>query len=184
MLRRHNRRNTLKKTLAIIWGVQLVIVIPWFLGAIVRGEQSLFVWVEYQRQLRRFGMGDALFMVYLYIIFYSPLLLMYFAHIPRIFRKSVNAKLVQKALDFAQAQQNLRPRAKLEGIFYSRKEADEFLMNKGTADVMISNPDQDVFLLFSGKREAAEAEAEARRMNAPIDMASLNAALNKIRPKR
>lgn len=52
------------------------------------------------------------------------------------------------------------------GVFTSRKEADEFLEGGGTADVIVSNFDQDVFLLFSGKREVAEAAEIERRMNA------------------
>jgi len=63
-------------------------------------------------------------------------------------------------------QQKLRPSAKLESIFNSQKEADDFLINGGTADVIVSNPDQDVFLLFSEKREAADATRINRRLNA------------------
>lgn len=46
---------------AWVYGVQAFIVLPWFLGAIYRQEQSLWVWEEYAYALRKHGQGDALF---------------------------------------------------------------------------------------------------------------------------
>lgn len=56
---------------AWVYGVQAFIVLPWFLGAIYRQEQSLWVWEEYAYALRKHGQGDALFILYLYGIFYA-----------------------------------------------------------------------------------------------------------------
>jgi hypothetical protein len=52
------------------------LVVPWFLGAIYRGEQSLWVWEEYAREALQHGRGDAAFVVYLYAVFYSSLALL------------------------------------------------------------------------------------------------------------
>ena len=61
------------------YGVQAFLVLPWFLGAIYRREQSLWVWQEYASALRRHGGGDALFAVYLYVIFYSAFIVIPYA---------------------------------------------------------------------------------------------------------
>jgi len=63
-----------------LYGFQVFVVVPWFLGAMYRGEQSLWVWKEYAREVIQHGRGDAALTVYLYAVFYSSLaLLPYFA---------------------------------------------------------------------------------------------------------
>jgi hypothetical protein len=57
------------KIAAWVYGLQAFIVLPWFLGAIYRQEQSLWAWKEYTYALRRHGQADALFLLYLYAIF-------------------------------------------------------------------------------------------------------------------
>jgi hypothetical protein len=59
------------KIVAWVYGLQTFLVLPWFLGAIYRQEQSLWAWEEYARAVQRHGQGDALFSIYLYGIFYS-----------------------------------------------------------------------------------------------------------------
>lgn len=60
-------------------GAQAFLVVPWFLGAIYRGEQSLWIWQEYASALSRHGQGNAFFAVYLYFIFYSAFILIPYA---------------------------------------------------------------------------------------------------------
>jgi hypothetical protein len=67
------------KIAAWVYGIQTFLVLPWFLGAIYRREQSLWVWQEYASALRRHGEGDAIFVVYLYLIFYSALIVLPYA---------------------------------------------------------------------------------------------------------
>ena len=59
------------KIAAWVYGLQAFLVLPWFLGAIYRKEQSLWAWEEYARAVQRHGQGDALFGLYLYGIFYA-----------------------------------------------------------------------------------------------------------------
>lgn len=54
-----------------LYGLQVFLVVPWFLGAIYRREQSLWVWQEYAREALLHGRGNAAFTVYLYALFYS-----------------------------------------------------------------------------------------------------------------
>lgn len=56
-----------------LYGLQVFLVVPWFLGAIYRGEQSLWVWKEYAREVIQHGRGDAAFAVYLYAASTRPL---------------------------------------------------------------------------------------------------------------
>lgn len=56
---------------AWIYGLQVFLVLPWFLGAIYRDEQSLWVWDMFSVSLHRHGLWDAIFLSYLYAIFYS-----------------------------------------------------------------------------------------------------------------
>lgn len=42
----------------------------WFSGAIIRNEQSLYLWVEFGRHAARFGTGDAIFGAILYVAYY------------------------------------------------------------------------------------------------------------------
>jgi hypothetical protein len=60
-----------RQIVAWVYGLQLFIVLPWFLGAIDRHEQSLWMGQEFVRALHRFGLGDALLSAYLYLLFYS-----------------------------------------------------------------------------------------------------------------
>lgn len=59
-----------------IYGIQLFLIVPWFLGACYRGEQSVWFWKEYQEDLLRHGSSDAWFSVYLYAVFYSALIVL------------------------------------------------------------------------------------------------------------
>lgn len=47
------------------------IIFAWFTGAIIRNEQSLYLWVEYSDHARKFGTSDALFGAFLYLLYYS-----------------------------------------------------------------------------------------------------------------
>ena len=71
--------STGTKIAAWAYGVQVFLVLPWFLGAIYRREQSLWVWQQYASELRRHGGGDALLAVYLYLIFYSAFIVLPYA---------------------------------------------------------------------------------------------------------
>jgi hypothetical protein len=139
-----------KTVLWWVYGIQAVVVAAWFSGAIVRGEQSPFIWEEFQSALSRFGLADALLAAYLYVVFYSaflvPLCLVaIWGH------KSHRTKQVAsgKAVAFAIEQQKLNPNAKLEACFTSKREADRYLATS-VDGVLVSNPERDVFLVFSG----------------------------------
>lgn len=71
--------KNVKKVAAWIYGVQVVLVLPWFIGAIYRREQSVWAMREYDRHLARHGQGDALFAFYLYAVFYSSLFVIPYA---------------------------------------------------------------------------------------------------------
>jgi hypothetical protein len=62
--------NIIKYILAWFYGLQAFMVVPWFLGAIYRKEQSLWVWEEIYYGIGRHGIGSKILTVYLYIIFY------------------------------------------------------------------------------------------------------------------
>src|SRR5439155_11238545 len=47
-----------------------LLIFAWFTGAIERNEQSLYVWIEYSRSVRRFGTADGLLGVFLYLLYY------------------------------------------------------------------------------------------------------------------
>jgi hypothetical protein len=47
------------------------IVAAWFTGAIMRGEQSPYLWVEYGKDLEKFGSADAVLGVALYLLYYA-----------------------------------------------------------------------------------------------------------------
>ena len=53
------------------YGIQLLFVMPWFLGAIYRHEQPMWVWQAFMTGLEKHGVGDAILAVYLYLLFYS-----------------------------------------------------------------------------------------------------------------
>lgn len=63
--------SKIKKIFLWIYGLQLFLIMPWFFGAFVRGEQSLWVWEQYKLDYFRHGQNDAIFVVYLYMIYYS-----------------------------------------------------------------------------------------------------------------
>ena len=67
------------KIAAWVYGVQAFIVLPSFLGAIYRHEQSLWAWQEYASDLRLHGKADALFGLYLYAIFYAAFIIIPYA---------------------------------------------------------------------------------------------------------
>jgi hypothetical protein len=58
---------------AWVYGLQALIVVPWFLGAVYRKEQSLWAWEEYRYAAARHGTDDSLLGVYLYAILYALL---------------------------------------------------------------------------------------------------------------
>ena len=63
--------SPIQRVVAWVYGPQVFMVAPWFLGAIYRKEQSLWAWEEYGHAAIRHGTGDAVFSMYLYTIFYS-----------------------------------------------------------------------------------------------------------------
>jgi hypothetical protein len=63
------------RTAAWLYGLQAFMVVPWFLGATYRREQSMWLLTEYERSLSRFGPADAALCVYLYLIFYASFFL-------------------------------------------------------------------------------------------------------------
>jgi hypothetical protein len=65
----------LLRILAALYGLQVIVVLPWLLGAISRGHLPLWAWDGYTQDLARSGPADALFLLYLYVILYSALLL-------------------------------------------------------------------------------------------------------------
>ena len=54
-------RSNFRVLAAWVYGLQAFVVVPMFLGAIYRREQSLWVWKEYARDVARHGQGDAAF---------------------------------------------------------------------------------------------------------------------------
>ena len=60
-----------KQIILALYGIQLFIIVPWFLGAMYRGEISPYVWRVYSRDLELHGARDAAFLVYTYVLFYS-----------------------------------------------------------------------------------------------------------------
>jgi hypothetical protein len=157
------RLGETKEALCGIYGFHLLIIVPWFLGAIFRGEQSPFMWVAYESQLQRFGLGSALFCAYTYVIFYSAFLLLIGFVFKYVRRRFVSHNATLKATAFAIEQQRVRPDAKLEAIFTSRKEADHYFEKGGLADILISNVEEDAFVVFSSvpEEEIAKASGES-----------------------
>jgi hypothetical protein len=65
--------------LLLIYVLVAFIVLPWFLGAIYRHEQSLLFWNEYSIALERYGLFNAILSLILYSIFYSaPFSIVYY----------------------------------------------------------------------------------------------------------
>ena len=67
------------KIAAWVYGLHVFIILPWFLGAIYRHEQSLWAWDQYAVDLRRHGEGNAFLGLYLYFIFYSAFIVVPYA---------------------------------------------------------------------------------------------------------
>lgn len=64
-----------KRVLIWLYGCQLLLVMPWFLGAMYRDEQSLWVGTAVKRSMQRSGPTDAVLTAYLYALYYSAFLL-------------------------------------------------------------------------------------------------------------
>jgi hypothetical protein len=77
----------------------------------------------------------------------------------------VSPQITGRALGFLQQQQALRPSARLEGIFFTNEAAWAYLENGGRAEALISNPEKDLFLMFTNlpMEEAEEIEKASRR---------------------
>ena len=65
-------KGTLLTVVGVIYMLQLFIVMPWFLGAVYRHEQSMWVWQEFLRESHKAGagLGDIVLVGYLYLLFY------------------------------------------------------------------------------------------------------------------
>ena len=63
-----------KRILLALYGIQLFIVVPWFLGDMYRDELLPYVWRAYARNLELHGSRDSLLVVYGFILFYSAFL--------------------------------------------------------------------------------------------------------------
>ncbi|MDX6444402.1 MAG: hypothetical protein QOH71_1476 [Blastocatellia bacterium] len=63
-----------KRIVLSLYGVQLFIIVPWFLGEMYRNELSPYVWRAYAHDLELHGSRDALFVVYGFVLFYSALI--------------------------------------------------------------------------------------------------------------
>jgi hypothetical protein len=66
--------DRLKICIAWIYGLQVFLVLPWFLGSIYRGELPLWAWEEVTRDAVKNGSIDAALVLYLYLVFYSSLI--------------------------------------------------------------------------------------------------------------
>lgn len=67
------------KVAAWVYGLQAFLVVPWFLGAIYRHEQSAWALREYALVVKAHGQGNALFGLYLYAIFYAAFFIVPYA---------------------------------------------------------------------------------------------------------
>jgi hypothetical protein len=171
-----NWQNTFREDVGPIVGwiyaIQLILVVPWFLGATVRGEQKLvFSWTEH---VERFGVWDAALGLYLYILFYSFFLLLIGYGALWAFRVRQKRHLaIKHAIAFAIQQQKIRPTANLEAVCTSRKEINRFEDSRRgklpAIEMVVSNLEQDVFLAFSNisEEERQQGEEIARWANAP-----------------
>jgi len=74
-----NSMGWIRVIAAWVYGIQVFMVVPWFLGAMYREEQSPLPWIEFEVSRRDHGFDDALFGLYLYGTFYSvPVVLTFF----------------------------------------------------------------------------------------------------------
>jgi|ERR1043165_215524 hypothetical protein len=76
----------IKSILLAIYGMQLFIVGPWFLGAMYRNEMSVWPWREYGKVVERHGVNDARLMLYLYLVFYLGFLIVPYLSIFQIYK--------------------------------------------------------------------------------------------------
>ena len=80
-------RRVIKKILLWVFGIQAFIIVPWFLGEIYRREQSIWVWDNFYKDLKKYGMGEALVGVYFYAIFYAAIFLIVYLILYSIYEK-------------------------------------------------------------------------------------------------
>lgn len=79
MTAQHNGMKWILPVAAWIYGIQVYLVVPWFLGAFYRMEQSPWPWIAFENGRSRHGLSDAFLVLYLYAIFYSvPVVLTFF----------------------------------------------------------------------------------------------------------
>jgi len=76
----------IRRVLLIVYGLQLFIVGPWFLGAMYRNEMSLWAWEEYSIAREKHGVNDARFSLYLYIVFYAGFIIVPYLLISAIYK--------------------------------------------------------------------------------------------------
>ncbi len=68
----------LRTVVAWLYGIQVLLVVPWFLGALYRKDQSPWPWREVRAALEKHGLNDAILLLYLYFVFYSfPVVIAY-----------------------------------------------------------------------------------------------------------
>jgi uncharacterized protein YqhQ len=60
-----------KRIILALYGIQLFIIVPVFLGEMYRGELSPYVWRAYAHNVELHGARDALLLVYVFVLFYS-----------------------------------------------------------------------------------------------------------------
>ena len=78
--------NVIKKVFLVIYGLQLFIVAPWFLGAMYREEMSVWAWQEYAIALEKHGVNDARLSIYLYVVFYAGFIIVPYLLISAIYK--------------------------------------------------------------------------------------------------
>jgi len=71
--------KVVKRIILALYGIQLFIIVPVFLGEMYRGELSPYVWQAYAHDVEVHGSRDALLLVYAFVLFYSSFF--FFAYI-------------------------------------------------------------------------------------------------------
>lgn len=69
-----------------LYGIQLLLVVPAFLGEMYRAQASPYVWRAYSRELELHGVGSARFLIYAYVVFYSALLFLPYLGIRTLYK--------------------------------------------------------------------------------------------------
>lgn len=66
-------KDDLKNVFYFIYGLSALLFVPWYLGAIYRHEQSVWIVNEINTDINRFGLHflDIFIIIYSYLIFYS-----------------------------------------------------------------------------------------------------------------